>query len=126
MSPAAASSSVRNCCSVALMAASAMLLTRPMCRKVRGFSLAPGCTRGHLRPDRRSGPRYFGFKKTGMANSSLGSRGERRSRLQCHIQGLIEIGQDVVDMFDPDAQADHLRQNASVALLLGRHLPMRG
>jgi hypothetical protein len=54
------------------MAASAMLLTKPMCRKVlRGMLSAPGCTRGQLRPDRRSGPGYLAFKKTGMANASL-------------------------------------------------------
>src|SRR5208283_1432852 len=100
------------------MAASPMLLTRPMCRKVpRGLSSAPGCTRGQLRPERRSEPGYFAFKKTGMANSS---------RSYCSVQGLIEVGQDVVDMFDADAQANHLRQNAGLALFLGRHLPMRG
>jgi hypothetical protein len=49
------------------MAASAMLLTKPMCRKVlRGLSITPVCARGQLRPDRRSGPGYFAFKKTGM------------------------------------------------------------
>src|SRR5579862_4664373 len=105
------------------MAASAMLLTRPMCRKLlRGFSSAPGCTRGQLRPDRRSGPGYFGFKKTGMADSPLRAAASGvlayqsrlpfsltilayHSRLHCRAQGLIEVGQDVVDMFDPNAQA---------------------
>jgi hypothetical protein len=38
---------------------------------LRGILSALGCTRGQLRPDRRSGPAYLGFKKTGMANSSL-------------------------------------------------------
>src|SRR5213082_2049498 len=109
MSPAASSSSVRNCRSVAAMAASAMLLTNPMCRTVpRRVSGAPGCTRGQSRPDRRSGPGYFGFNKTGMGELLGARRGGRRSRLRCRVQGLIEVGQDVVDVFGPDAQADHL------------------
>src|SRR5579871_2112955 len=101
------------------MAPSAMLLTKPMCRKgSRGSSSAPGCTRGQLRPARRSGPGYLAFKKTGMTNSS--------SRLRCRAESLIEIGQDIVDMFDPDAQANHLWQNAGLALFLGRHLTVSG
>ena len=51
-------------------------------------------------------------------------RGERRCRLHCRVQGLIEVGQDVVYMFNPNAQADHFRQNTGASLLLGRHLPV--
>ena len=37
---------------------------------------------------------------------------------------LIEIGDDVIDVLDADAQPDGLRPDARLALLLGRHLPM--
>jgi hypothetical protein len=45
--------------------------------------------------------------------------------LRSCCQGLIQILDDVVDMFDPDAEANHLRQYSSALLLLGRHLPVR-
>ena len=55
-----------------IIAASAMLFTKPMCRKaLRGFSSVPGCTVGQLRPDRRSESGYFGFTKTGILDSLL-------------------------------------------------------
>src|SRR5881392_4219371 len=107
------------------MAASAMLFTRPMCRELlHGFSSTPEDTHGQLRPERRSGPAYFGFTKTGMdellvANVSMYRRGGRPFRLHWRAQGVIKVGQDVVNVLDPDAQADHLRQNASLALFLG-------
>src|ERR1700733_3198614 len=40
-------------------------------------------------------------------------------------KGLIEVGEDVVDVLDSDAEADHLGQYARVALFFGGHLPMR-
>src|SRR5690242_5120487 len=42
------------------------------------------------------------------------------------VQRLTEISQDVVDMFDADAEADHFRRHAGAALLLGRKLAMGG
>ena len=39
---------------------------------------------------------------------------------------LIEVGDDVVDVLDADAEPDHLRRHAGLPLLLRRHLPVRG
>src|SRR5438105_2939320 len=37
---------------------------------------------------------------------------------------LIEVGDDVIDVFDPDAEPNHLRFHPGLALLFGRHLAM--
>src|SRR5580704_11376606 len=47
--------------------------------------------------------------------SSADSSGER----------LIDVGDDVVDVFDADAQAYGLWSDAGQTLFLGRHLPVR-
>jgi len=39
---------------------------------------------------------------------------------------LIEVGEDVVDVFDADAEANHFRGHAGFLLLGRAHLPMRG
>jgi hypothetical protein len=39
---------------------------------------------------------------------------------------LVEIDEDVVDVFDADAQPDHLRPHAGLCELGRRHLPVRG
>jgi hypothetical protein len=42
------------------------------------------------------------------------------------IQCLVEIRDDVVDMLDADAQANHFRPHTRLGLLLARHLTMGG
>jgi len=39
-------------------------------------------------------------------------------------QRLIEIAYDIVCMFDPNAEPNHLGADAGLPLLLGRHLAM--
>ena len=41
------------------------------------------------------------------------------------VEGLIEVGDNVVDVLDPDAQSDHLGTNASGFELICGHLPVR-
>src|SRR5689334_1475586 len=47
----------------------------------------------------------------------------RRALLRCR-KCLIEIGDDIVDMFDPDAKPDHLRLHAGAAELFRCELPV--
>src|SRR5579863_3359109 len=42
------------------------------------------------------------------------------------FEGLVEIAEDVLDMLDADREPDGFGRYAGVALLLRRHLPMRG
>ena len=42
------------------------------------------------------------------------------------VQSLSEIGQDVVNVFDADAQAQHLGSDAHLDQFLGRELPVSG
>src|SRR5437867_12194197 len=42
------------------------------------------------------------------------------------LQGLIEIGEDIVDVLDSYTQANHLRGHPDFLLLFGRQLPVRG
>ena len=66
-------------------------------------------------------------KAASALGSELYSAAIRLDRRDCATrQRLIEIGDDVVDMLDADAEPDHFRPHAGLALLLGRHLPMRG
>jgi hypothetical protein len=39
-------------------------------------------------------------------------------------QRLVQVLDDIVDMLDPDAKADHFRPNAGFAKFIGAHLPM--
>jgi|HubBroStandDraft_4_1064222.scaffolds.fasta_scaffold250821_2 hypothetical protein len=41
------------------------------------------------------------------------------------VEGLIEVGDDVVDVLDPDAQPDHLGTDACGFELICGHLPVR-
>ena len=91
---------------------------------VRLFERA-GRTRGQLRSDRRSGPGSFAFNKTGMANSSLHA---------ATSGGLTALPRSGHDRGGPGcrryvrsrcSQADHLPQNAGVALFLGRQLHLQ-
>ena len=42
------------------------------------------------------------------------------------VERLLQICDDVVDVLDADAEANHFRHNAGVALLFRRHLPVSG
>jgi len=42
------------------------------------------------------------------------------------IERLIEVVDDVVDVFDADAEPHHLWTHPGFALFLNRHLPMGG
>src|SRR5438046_2460776 len=44
----------------------------------------------------------------------------------CGMERLIEVGDDVVNVLDSDAQPDRLGPHAGLFLLFGRHLPVRG
>src|ERR1700716_2919093 len=114
MSSAAASMSSMNCRSVASRAPSGTLLTSPTSRQ-------PAWPPGGFGPLSTT---------TGMPLPREGSEPIRRSHTAMGrlpgVERLVEIGDDVVDMLDADAQPDHLRPPAGLALLLGRHLPMRG
>src|SRR5580658_7314051 len=83
--------------SVALSASSDMLLIRPI------FTQPPGSE----------------SNKTGISVSLHCDHGSG-------VEGLLQIGNDVVDVLDADAQANQLRGNAGVALFFGRHLPVSG
>ena len=41
------------------------------------------------------------------------------------MERLIEIGNDVIDMFDPDAEPDHFRRDPGILLFRAGHLAMR-
>jgi hypothetical protein len=43
-----------------------------------------------------------------------------------HIESLIKVADDVVDMFDADANANRFGCNSSLALLFDGHLPVGG
>jgi hypothetical protein len=40
-------------------------------------------------------------------------------------QCLVEVFDDIGDVFNSDADPDHFRRRASLALIRGSHLPMR-
>src|SRR5258708_32153311 len=113
---AAGCSSAATCRSVASSAASGMLLRRPT-------SMVPG-----------DGGRQ-GFDPLSIRTGMISPRKPIRIRLFCRdhpadarmrrIERLIEAGDDVVDMLDADAKPDHIGPSARLALLLGRHLPIR-
>src|ERR1700733_2029612 len=83
--------------SVASSASSDMLLTRPILRQLSGSE----------------------SNKTGIVFSLRRHKGGG-------VERLLQICNDVVAVLDPNAEANHLRQNTSVALLFERHLPVRG
>ncbi len=53
-----------------------------------------------------------------------------RNRVPCGAcccgEGLVEIGDDVVDVFNADAEPYRFGKNAGLALVFRRHLTMRG
>src|ERR1700722_19555395 len=62
---------------------------------------------------------------------SLSKKTGIRFSLRCYqgggcVECLLQIVKDVVDVLDPDAEADHLRYDTCVALLFGGHLAMSG
>ena len=48
----------------------------------------------------------------------------QRSPVNCRIECLIEVADDVVDMFDADAKPDRLGSHPGLALFFNRHLSM--
>ena len=64
-------------------------------------------------------------------SGTVGLRGLRYGRNSSSsyrglVQSLSEIGQDVVNVFDADAQAQHLGSDAHLDQFLGRELPVSG
>src|ERR1700733_646494 len=92
----AESSSEINWRSVALSASSDMLLTSPIL----------------MQPGSES-------NKTGITVSLRSDQGGG-------VESLLQICNDVVAVFDPDAEANHFRHNAGLALFFRRHLPVSG
>ena len=72
-----------------------------------------------------AGVRRKAASAVSSATSYSAAINAERRRLR-RRQRLIEVGDDVVDVLDADAEPDHFRPHAGLALLLGRHLPMRG
>src|SRR6266850_325998 len=132
MSPAAAPSSVTNWRSVAWSAASGMLLTRPI---VTQFGSASSNSTARLsRPSTtpRSGLEGSRSRQTGMTVllvpvAVVLVRGQVAEVIRPRRpQGLVQVGDDVVGVLDADAEPDHRGGHTGVALLLLRHLPVRG
>ena len=46
------------------------------------------------------------------------------TRRLCCAERLIEVRDDVIDVFDPNAEPNHLRCHPGPGLFFGRHLPM--
>src|SRR5690242_9112105 len=103
--------------SVASSAASGMLLTSPISMQLRLRNSTAAASAGFV--SRRSG--------ISLCAPDLFGGDERRRAVRLHGgERLIEIGQNVVDVLDADADADRLRPDARLLLLFGRHLPVRG
>src|SRR5271163_2130458 len=104
-----------NCRSVASTAASGILLTRPMVMQLPAFNPA-------AEPNRAES------MKSGIVSPAplLFGRDQRRLRRLRRAERLIEIGDEIVDMLDADAEPDHFRLDAGPELLVGRHLPVCG
>src|SRR5579863_8356441 len=102
-----------NCRSVASTAASGMLLTRPMLTQFGAFSSRPVPARPvcPARPVSRK-------SAIGVLPVPLFGRDQGRTALLRHRERLIEVGDDVIDVFDADAEPDHFRPHASLLLLL--------
>src|SRR5882724_1400519 len=130
-SAAAAPSRATNWRSVAWRAGSGMLLMRPMVMQFGSDSWnstgafsdrpsAPANTPGLEARSKQIGinvPPRGQPRLIGRQHSVVGSR---------RVEGLIEVADDVVDVFDADAEADHLGSHPGLALLLQRHLSMGG
>src|SRR5580658_7069320 len=86
-------SSETNCRSVALSASSDMLLIRPIL-----------------------------IQPSGAESNKTGIRFSLRSDQAGGVESLLQICDDVVAVLDADAEANHFRHNAGVALLFRRHL----
>src|ERR1700760_4804505 len=122
MLPEAACISRMNCRSVALSALSGMLLTSPIVSSAspaRQVSSCAGASAGLLIC------RSLSNRSVIALPALLCGLEPRRSRAGLR-QRLVDILDDVVDMLDTDRETDRLRQYAGHALLLGRHLAMRG
>src|SRR2546425_7324708 len=131
MPSAAAPSRATNWRSVDWRAGSGMLLMRPIVMQfgsgswnsIGEFSGRPSAPANRPGLDSRSKqtgirvPPRDQPRLIGRQHSVVGSR---------RVEGLIEVGDDVVAVLDADAEADHLGPHPGLALLLGRHLSMGG
>src|SRR5580692_5924722 len=127
ISSEAAASREMNCCSVALKAASGMLLMSPM------VSSWPACA-GNCRVPLRRGPgAIFPLVRLESTNTGIGVSFLQSSAFARWLfngrrgrgESVIEILKDVVNVLDPDAETNHLRKHACAALFLRGHLAMR-
>src|SRR2546429_1062301 len=131
MPSAAAPSRATNWRSVDWRAGSGMLLMRPI---VMQFGSGSWTSTGEFsgrpsapanRPGLDSRSKQIGIRVPprdqprliGRQHSVVGSR---------RVEGLIEVADDVVAVFDADAEADHLGPHPRLALLFRRHLSMGG
>src|ERR1700739_2415209 len=121
--PADASIRRRNRCSVAFNAPSGMLLIRPTANS--GPSVCTNlCCAGA-----RAGLSIGLCSLNGSIMSSLAGllRGFEPRRVSAGLgERLVDILDDVGDVFDSDRKPDRFRKDAGHALLFGRHLAMCG
>src|ERR1700677_3103484 len=120
-SSAASSSKPANWRSVAVQAASGMLLTRPIFRRLPRSRIEPR----RKRRSRRSAISGSADGDSIATGTALLGRGLARQRNR-RAQGLLEVFDDVLDMLDSDAQPDRLGADPSAHLLVGGHLAMGG
>src|SRR5580704_3210585 len=127
-SPAASSNKSKNCTSVSSSAGSGMLLMSA----IRSPSLvSPQKEMPHSdapffsahRGGTRSPVITSGMQTPWSSKHKIQIRGQLR--LRGHRERLLEVRENVVNMFDPDAQPNHLRLHADLCLLFRRELPMR-
>src|SRR5207247_197439 len=85
---------------------------------------APASSRVSRSSRRTRSSRAGNSAGTGGGSSSL-TRASSPSAAGGGGECLVEVGDDVIDVLDADAQAQGLRPNAREALLFRRHLPVR-
>src|ERR1700677_4268685 len=118
-SSAASSSRPTNWRSVADQAASGMLLTRPIVKRLPRSPIEPRRSRRSRRLVTAASAEAVSIA-TGMA---LLGRDRTRGR-NGGAQRLLKVLHDVVDMLDPDAQPNRLGADPGAQLLVGGHLAM--
>src|SRR5271170_3471834 len=127
MSPAAESRSSKNCTSVSSSAASGMLLTSAILRHC-------GCV-PRLSADRMEREEFFRDKSFGTRPPSITidipylpnrTQWSPRTLVLRLVECLSQVGNDIVDVFDAHAQANHFRRHTRFQLFFRRQLTMRG
>src|SRR5580658_7565262 len=126
-SPAAASSSSKNCISVSSSAGSGMLLMNAILTHSipDSWPSIDDTRRRFLRSAQRSGTRPPSIIN-GITSPTIGANLQSsRALFSGLVERLGQIGENIVDMLDPHTKAYHLRCNSHLRLLLWRKLPMR-